>query len=589
MKEQDDYVELKKKLEILELQNRKLQENQVKLGEVTNNYLMLHYLNKNIHECKTSQKLWETYLHNVSDYGFNYDNVYLIIPTQANYGKERYETKLLLENDSLKIENVTAEELLEHIKNAINEKKTVMDSENRAAAVPIINLGGEIKGILVINKEAGISYEEIELLELYAQQTVSTIDNVMLNEKLMENQTMLGEKINQFVMLHYVSKEIHDSKQYYEVIEKYLRAITSELGFNFKKGVLYIVDENDRGKIQQVTIENEKLCFKDISDIENYLVVETLKSGSRNISDDENEVVFPIISFSKVRAAIEIENDRPISSEEVQMLEIFALQTATMLDNTKLNFNLRNEVKKRTQELQEAYENLKKIDKLKDEFLAMVSHELRTPLTSIMAYLETIIIGIENKDMDIESQEEFIKIIYSEAENLKNIIDSVIEMSKLEAGKTEFYIEKADIIEIYKKAVNKLREQLKNKEIKLNEKIDFECTMAEVDRQQFYKVIWNVLSNAIKYSHKGGEIEVETKKVGDSLILSVKDYGIGIDEKNFQRVFSRFEVIEEMEHHSKGIGLGMPSSKLIIEKMGGKIWFESKVGEGSKFFIKLKI
>lgn len=239
--------------------------------------------------------------------------------------------------------------------------------------------------------------------------------------------------------------------------------------------------------------------------------------------------------------------------------------------------------------MQEAYENLKKIDKLKDEFLAMVSHELRTPLTSIMAYLETIIIGIENKDMDIESQEEFIKIIYSEAENLKNIIDSVIEMSKLEAGKTEFYIEKADIIEIYKKAVNKLREQLKNKEIKLNEKIDFECTMAEVDRQQFYKVIWNVLSNAIKYSHKGGEIEVETKKVGDSLILSVKDYGIGIDEKNFQRVFSRFEVIEEMEHHSKGIGLGMPSSKLIIEKMGGKIWFESKVGEGSKFFIKLKI
>ena len=82
---------------------------------------------------------------------------------------------------------------------------------------------------------------------------------------------------------------------------------------------------------------------------------------------------------------------------------------------------------------------------------------------------------------------------------------------------------------------------------------------------------------------------MKTEKDDESLIFSVKDYGIGIDEKNFQRVFSRFEVVEEMAHHSKGIGLGMPASKLIIEKMGGKIWFESRIGEGSEFFLKLKI
>ncbi len=306
------------------------------------------------------------------------------------------------------------------------------------------------------------------------------------------------------------------------------------------------------------------------------------------VCNDEKRVVMPLISFNRVSAVINIENDKEISQEEIQLLEIFALQTAAILDNTKLNFNLSIEVEKRTKELKSAYEELKKMDKLKDEFLSMISHELRTPITSIMAYLETILSSLESDEMEKEMQEEFITIAFKESERLKKIVDDVIDLSKLESGTMDFSIERRDIEDILKKVCDKLQKDIEEKDIQIKKSIDLKNKIINADRIRAIQVLINVVSNAVKFSKKGKTVEINIVEREDKIIVSVKDFGEGIKIEDFNKVFSRFDQIEKVEHHNSGTGLGMPIAKHLMEKMGGEIWFESEIGKGSEFFVAFR-
>jgi signal transduction histidine kinase len=588
MMSENEIEELKKRVENLEKDNKKLADSQVKLGEVTNNYMMLHYLNKNIHECDSSKKLWETYLHNITDSGFNYDNAYILLKNGINEEEEEFTTAVYLVNGVSQLKKIERDTQEKFVKDGLESLTPVSSEENTMVTIPVINSSKELKALLVVEKKIGITFEDIELLEIYAQQTVSQIDNILLNENLMYNQTLLGEKINQFVMLHYVSKDIHDSKRYFEVLEKYLRALTSEMGFNFKKSEIYIIDEEYNETAQIVCLKEEKLSV-------NHELVklkdEFLEAAERRdtvVCNDEKRVVMPLISFNRVSAVINIENDKEISQEEIQLLEIFALQTAAILDNTKLNFNLSIEVEKRTKELKSAYEELKKMDKLKDEFLSMISHELRTPITSIMAYLETILSSLESDEMEKEMQEEFITIAFKESERLKKIVDDVIDLSKLESGTMDFSIERRDIEDILKKVCDKLQKDIKEKDIQIKKSIDLKNKIINADRIRAIQVLINVVSNAVKFSKKGKTVEINIVEREDKIIVSVKDFGEGIKIEDFNKVFSRFDQIEKVEHHNSGTGLGMPIAKHLMEKMGGEIWFESEIGKGSEFFVAFR-
>lgn len=588
MMSENEIEELKKRVENLEKDNKKLADSQVKLGEVTNNYMMLHYLNKNIHECDSSKKLWETYLHNITDSGFNYDNAYILLKNGINEEEEEFTTAVYLVNGVSQLKKIERDTQEKFVKDGLESLTPVSSEENTMVTIPVINSSKELKALLVVEKKIGITFEDIELLEIYAQQTVSQIDNILLNENLMYNQTLLGEKINQFVMLHYVSKDIHDSKRYFEVLEKYLRALTSEMGFNFKKSEIYIIDEEYNETAQIVCLKEEKLSVNHELVKLNDEFLEAAERRDTVVCNDEKRVVMPLISFNRVSAVINIENDKEISQEEIQLLEIFALQTAAILDNTKLNFNLSIEVEKRTKELKSAYEELKKMDKLKDEFLSMISHELRTPITSIMAYLETILSSLESDEMEKEMQEEFITIAFKESERLKKIVDDVIDLSKLESGTMDFSIERRDIEDILKKVCDKLQKDIEEKDIQIKKSIDLKNKIINADRIRAIQVLINVVSNAVKFSKKGKTVEINIVEREDKIIVSVKDFGEGIKIEDFNKVFSRFDQIEKVEHHNSGTGLGMPIAKHLMEKMGGEIWFESEIGKGSEFFVAFR-
>lgn len=338
MNEQNELEQLRQeneqlKQELAELNNayEKATENQVRLGEVTNNYLMLHYLIKNISTCRTSDQLWETYLHNITDRGFNYQDVYALIADESG----ELASKVSLEQKKLcKSEAKTFECDQAMIDQVCNELVSQTSSDNLAAAVPIINSSGQLKALLVVHKSTGIFFEDLELLDVYTQQTVATIENISLNEKLLRYQDLLGKRLDQFVLLHYITKQIHEAANYDEVLERYIDIITSPVGFNFQKCVLYLVD--GQGPIKKMTGQGKEMITELWDQFEDQMLEKAYQTGQQQLNKEKSRLVYPLDYGQGKCVLIEIKNAQPILAEQQQMLEIFAWQTASVLHNLRL-------------------------------------------------------------------------------------------------------------------------------------------------------------------------------------------------------------------------------------------------------------
>jgi PAS domain S-box-containing protein len=259
----------------------------------------------------------------------------------------------------------------------------------------------------------------------------------------------------------------------------------------------------------------------------------------------------------------------------------------------KLNLDLEEKVKARTQELEQAYSELKRLDKMKDEFLALVSHELRTPLTSIRSFSE-ILLRYENEP---ETQKEFLTIINTESERLTRLINNLLDFSKIEAGAVTWHDGTISVEAVVRDAGRALQHLFRQKRLELRVDAAPELPFVYADRDRIQQVITNLLSNAIKFSHKGGEIRVRVECLTGKrsreharwIKVSVQDQGIGIDEKDFEIIFHRFRQISVDPGRGKpqGTGLGLPICKEIISHYGGNIWVESKQGKGSTFCFTL--
>lgn len=324
--------DLKERLRCCEEENRKLVDMQQNLGEVTNNYLMLHYLNKNIQSCRTSKSLWKTYLHNISDKGFNYTNVAVFLPDERGLFTVNY----YLRDGKLYTKRVEYGEIETYIQMAVEKRDCVTSFDQRKVALPMLNHFGVLKAVLVAEKETGFLLEDLELLDVYIQQTVATIENVSLNERLLHYQDLLGKRLDQFVLLHYLAKEINEGIDYYNILKRYLSALQSPVGFNFKDSNLYIVEEESmkRARLVEGELRMETIELKA------GLILDAMEKQCGALSADNKKLAMPLLAGGKVCAVMEIENEKEISLEQMQILEIFALQTSSMLDNARLRMHL---------------------------------------------------------------------------------------------------------------------------------------------------------------------------------------------------------------------------------------------------------
>ena len=247
---------------------------------------------------------------------------------------------------------------------------------------------------------------------------------------------------------------------------------------------------------------------------------------------------------------------------------------------------LEKKVKERTEELTIINKEIKKSNGIKNNFLANVSHELRTPLTSIRSFSEIL---LNYKDEDKATQEEFLKIINKESERLTRLINDILDISKIEAGRIEWkdefiYIEK--IISISVKSILPMAEK---KSIPIKKEIAPNLPFIFVDKDRLIQVFENLLSNALKFTDNG-EIKIGAKRVGNNLLYYVSDTGIGVELKDKKNIFDRFIQIKGdrlLGKKSKGTGLGLAICSEIVEHYKGKIWVESEVGQGSTFYFTL--
>ncbi len=248
------------------------------------------------------------------------------------------------------------------------------------------------------------------------------------------------------------------------------------------------------------------------------------------------------------------------------------------------NKELEKQVGQRTKELETAYQKLKKLDELKDNFLSNVSHELRTPLTSIRSYNQLIYDGILGGINP--KQKESIKIILDSTDQLVGLIDDLLDVSRFEADKQQMHFEDSNL----KDAINEVISEFKPILTKIGGEIRFKglsSATANIDVVKIKQAVRNIVNNAIKYrSVNKLIINISLEKQKGSFVVSIKDNGIGISKENTDHLFDKFyQVDQSMTRRVGGAGLGLSIVKHIINAHNGKIKVESRVGKGSVFRI----
>lgn len=227
------------------------------------------------------------------------------------------------------------------------------------------------------------------------------------------------------------------------------------------------------------------------------------------------------------------------------------------------------------------------LERMKNEFISNVSHELRTPITSIKSYVDTICQHGDKLEPDI--YKEFMQIIDSEADRLMNLVNEVLELSKLEEADKEMEMVSQDIRPAAEYTVRALNMMAKDKGIELSFVADEPIPLVLMNRESVERAIINLISNAIKYTPNGGQVEVSVRHLTESkeIRVAIKDNGIGIPEECLENVFDRFYRVEKKVHTIKGTGLGLTIVKNITEKHGGRVAAESEIGLGSTFMLFL--
>ncbi len=247
--------------------------------------------------------------------------------------------------------------------------------------------------------------------------------------------------------------------------------------------------------------------------------------------------------------------------------------------------DLEKELAQTKRELVEAKTQLREADKLKSEFIATVSHELRTPLNSILGFAKLLLkqkIGPLNP-----IQQTDLSVIYDSAQHLLSLVNDILDLSKIEAGKIRLDAEWVSVEEIIVGVMASTYILIEDKPIELQEEIESNLPKVYVDRGRIRQVVINILSNAAKFTDVGSitmRVRKITKNEQEFVCFSIKDTGIGIAADDMDKVFEAFRQIDSsVARRAEGTGLGMPISYRLVSLHGGELWVESQVGQGSAF------
>ncbi len=284
----------------------------------------------------------------------------------------------------------------------------------------------------------------------------------------------------------------------------------------------------------------------------------------------------PLVARDRVLGLLILAEPEGRPSDEMDFAEIIGANLSVALENARLY-----------QDAVETAEQLQEMDRLKSQFLANMSHELRTPLNSIIGFSRVILKGIDGPLTDMQRTD--LEAVYNSGQHLLGLINDILDISKIQAGKMEIGIEDTDVNDIVKGVMSTAIALVKEQPIELQQSVPEDIPTIQADSRRIRQVLLNIVGNATKFTDEGF-IRVEAQATPTEVILSVSDSGIGIPKEKLETIFDEFTQVDGSSTRAVGgTGLGLAISRQFIEMHGGRIWVESVLNEGTTFYIALPI
>jgi two-component system phosphate regulon sensor histidine kinase PhoR len=228
---------------------------------------------------------------------------------------------------------------------------------------------------------------------------------------------------------------------------------------------------------------------------------------------------------------------------------------------------------------------LRRLERVRRDFVANVSHEFKTPLTAIQGFAETLLSGALD---DKANRKHFVEIIREHARRLARLTDDLLKLSRIEAGRLELEIRPIRVEALVSGCVETARLNAKSRGLQIVVDLQQNAPAVRGDGAQLGEVLQNLLDNALQYTPSGGQIEVKARANGHNIVFTVTDTGIGIPESDLERIFERFYRVDAARsREAGGTGLGLAIARHIVDAHGGRIWVESAVGQGSRFHFSI--
>jgi len=291
----------------------------------------------------------------------------------------------------------------------------------------------------------------------------------------------------------------------------------------------------------------------------------------------EKVVIFQLRAREKVIGfvSLSVPEEREVSEEEMRVLESIANQAGIAVENIRL-----------FEKTKKAYEELKSLDRMKDEFISNVSHELRTPLTSIGGYSELMHDEILGPLTD--PQKKAVDAVVRNTDRLRRLIDSLLYLSLARSGKIKYAFSPLRITEVIDQVIQDIYPQIEKKGLEIEKDMPDDLPLIKGDKNRLIEVLFNLISNAVKFTPSGGRITVAVHEENDNLHIMVKDTGTGIPEDRIADMFLKFHQLDaSMARKYGGTGLGLYICKILVDAHDGKIWMESEENVGTTVHVML--
>jgi signal transduction histidine kinase len=445
------------------------------------------------------------------------------------------------------------------------------------------------------------SAKQIALLETFANQAVIAIENVRLFQELRTRTAELTRSVAQLTALGEIGRAVSSTLdvevvletivsrasqlagadactvyEYDEASDQFHLRATHNLAPEIAEAMRAMPLRKGEGVMGRAAAMRQPVQVSDISEPDAYqssLRDALIGAGYRAA------LSVPLLREDQIIGSLSITRKTPgeFSPEVVELLKTFATQSALAIQNARL-----------FREIADKSRLLEAASRHKSEFLANMSHELRTPLNAILGFSEVLAERMFGEVND--KQAEYLQDILSSGRHLLSLINDILDLSKVEAGRLELELERFHLPATLDNALTLVRERASRHGITLTQTVDKRLGHMVADERKVKQVLLNLLSNAVKFTPDGGRIDLIATAAEDVVTVAVSDTGIGIAPEDQAAVFEEFrQVGRDDTRKQEGTGLGLTLSKKFVELHGGRIWVQSQIGRGSTFTFTLPV